>query len=96
MPHDYTECDGENAPEHVACFRREHKNGEVTVVTVRRIEDVHVVEATDIDEAGKYPSKQVDVTRTRDEAIHVAEEWMAENEKGVKPGVLGSFGLGGT
>lgn len=94
MSHDYTEESG--LAEHEATYRREHDNGEVTLVTVRRLDDRHVVEATDIDDKGKYPSKQVGVTRTRDEAIHVAEEWMAENPKGVKPGALGSLGLGGT
>ncbi len=94
--HDYSEYEGDDAPEHEASWRREHNNGEVTVVTVRRLEDVHVIEATDIDDDGAYPSEQVDVTRTREEAVRVAEEWMAEHGKGVKPGgLLGSLGLEG-
>lgn len=91
MPDGYTEADGSVV--HEAAYRAEHNNGEVTVVTVRQLEDVHVVEATDIDDKGKYPSSQIDVTRTREEAVRVAEEWMKQHPKGVKPGLLS--GLGG-
>lgn len=93
--YDYEECSSAETPEHEACYRREHKNGEVTVVTVRAMEDYHVVEAMDFDDDHEFPSEQIAVEPTREKATDAAERWMADNEKGVSPGVLGGLGLGG-
>lgn len=91
----YEECSAGDEPEHEACYRREHKTGEVTVVTVRAMEDYHVAEATDFDDDHEFPSEQIAVEPTREKATDAAERWMADNEKGVKPGLLGNLGLGG-
>lgn len=82
----WTELTGEEQPRHETCWRMDHGNGEQTVVTVRRVATVHVVEAIDLDTKRTFPAMQVGVTRTAEEAMAVARRWMDENEDGVHPG----------
>lgn len=82
-------------------WRTEHENGDETVVLLVEADDRWLVIVSEFDEDDDpLTTETLAICATREEAMTRAEEWTAENPKGLlydeNHGVLAKLGLGGS
>lgn len=76
-----------------AAWRKEHQNGDETVVTLVEVKDRYLLLAMDFDDSGHVLAAEVvNETMTPEEGESKAQLWCDENPKGVQgDGLIGSL-----